>query len=116
MLFRSDVAPILENTGADTVFRPLPRFPATTRDLAILCDEGIPSGDIVKAIKESAEYLESVELFDTYQGAQIPSDKKSLAYSLVFRDNEATMTDKRAEDIMAGIVKLLGERFGATLR
>ena len=111
-----DVAALLENTGADTVFRPLPRFPATTRDLAILCNEGIPSGDIVKAIKESAEYLESVELFDTYQGAQIPSDKKSLAYSLVFRDNEATMTDKRAEDIMAGIVKLLGERFGATLR
>ncbi|MEG1773822.1 MAG: phenylalanine--tRNA ligase subunit beta, partial [Oscillospiraceae bacterium] len=75
-------------------YRPLPRFPASTRDMALLCSDTLPVLTIEKAVRSAVgEILESVELFDHYKGAQIPQGKKSLAFALVMRAADRTLTD-----------------------
>ena len=111
-----DLEGLLSEMAKDIVYRPLPKFPATTRDLAIICDEAVTSSEIAAIIKGNSECLESADLFDVYRGAQIPTGKKSMAYSLIFRDNEKTMTDDHADRIMSGILSALEKAFGASLR
>ena len=75
-------------------YHPLPKFPATTRDLAVLCDDELPVQSIEKAIRAGAgNLLEQVELFDIYKGKQIPDGKKSIAYNITMRSADRTLTD-----------------------
>jgi len=98
------------------IFKPLPKFPAVTRDLALLCDEDTPIAVLNKAIKEGAGKLcEKIELFDVYQGAQIPEGKKSVAFSIVLRSKEATLTDEETVRAMNKVIKKL-EAVGAVVR
>lgn len=69
---------MLEAAADDVKYKPLPKFPSTYRDLSLLCDIEMPSGDIVEAIKKSAKHLEEVQLFDMYTGEQVPEGKKEL--------------------------------------
>ena len=99
-----------------TVYKPLPKFPAVERDFALLCDADIPVGNLEKAISQGAgRLLERIELFDIYQGAQIPEGKKSVAFSVYLRSNDSTLNDKEIDDISAKIIKKL-ESIGAELR
>lgn len=83
----------------------LPKFPATTRDLALLCPKDITVYEIEKVIKEKSKgILESVGLFDVYEGAQIPSGMISLAFSLKYRAKDKTLSDS---DIDAKINKII---------
>ena len=89
----------------------LARFPALTRDIAVVCDEKVTNGEIMDVIKASCkDKLESVKLFDIYRGVHIEEGKKSMAYSIVLRDKEATLTDKIAdaciEEILNNLAKI----------
>ena len=97
-------------------YKPLPKFPAVERDFAMLCDKDIPVGDLEKAIVSGGgRLLEKVELFDVYQGSQIPEGKKSVAYSVWLRSSEGTLTDAQIEDASTKIISKL-EKLGAELR
>lgn len=97
-------------------FRPLPRFPAVERDLAVLCDAALPVAEIEKTIRACAgRHLESVKLFDVYRGSQIADGQKSVAYSLTFRSAEGTLTDDEVDAALSRILKNLKEK-GCILR
>ncbi|MCI8497109.1 MAG: phenylalanine--tRNA ligase subunit beta [Clostridiales bacterium] len=97
-------------------YQPLPKFPATTRDLALLCDEDVPVLKLEKIIAEAAgSRLESVALFDVYQGKQIEAGKKSVAFNLVLRSPDSTLTVQDADAVMKRVMKALSAA-GAELR
>lgn len=99
-----------------TTYKPLPKFPAVERDFAMLCDAEIPVGELEKAIVSGgSRLLERVELFDVYQGSQIPEGKKSVAFSVWLRSNEGTLTDEQIESTNSRIIEKL-EKLGAELR
>ncbi len=99
-----------------TTYKPLPKFPAVERDFAMLVDADLPVGDIERAITSGAgRLLEKIELFDVYQGAQIPDGKKSVAYSVWLRSADSTLSDKEIDDVNTKIIKKL-ESIGAKLR
>ena len=99
-----------------TTYKPLPKFPAVERDFAMLVDKEVPVGNLEKAISSGAgRLLEKIELFDVYEGAQIPEGKKSVAYSVWLRSADSTLSDKEIDDVNAKIIKKL-ESIGAELR
>ena len=99
-----------------TTYKPLPKFPAVERDFAMLVDKEVPVGTLERAISSGAgRLLEKIELFDVYEGAQIPEGKKSVAYSVWLRSADSTLSDKEIEDVNNKIIKKL-ESVGAELR
>ncbi len=97
-------------------YHQLPRFPASTRDIALLCDDSLPVLTIEKAVKNAiGGILESVELFDHYKGAQIPAGKKSLAFAISMRAADRTLTDAEVNSAMDSALKAVVE-LGAELR
>ena len=98
------------------VYKPLPKFPAVLRDFALLCDKEIPVGKLEEIMKNTAGALcENVELFDVYEGAQIPEGKKSVAFSIKLRATDRTLTDEEIEKVSQKIIKKL-EETGVSLR
>ena len=92
--------------GAD--YEKIPRFPANERDLAILVPEDLTNEKVEEVIiNAGSRCLESLRLFDLYQGEQVPEGYKSMAYSLVFRDPSRTLTDKEVDAWIADIVSAL---------
>lgn len=115
-LAKFDIGALFAAADANIEYRPMPRFPATTRDLSLLCDEELPIIEIEKALRAAVgPNLESVKLFDVYKGAQIAEDKKSVSYSLVMRSPTATMTDAEADAAVKRALKAL-EKINVTLR
>ena len=105
-----------KHAGAENKYRPLPKFPAVTRDLALVCDETVPVARLQKAIRRGGgKLLEDIKLFDVYQGAQIPNGKKSVAYNIVLRSATSTLTEEEVGRCMEKIMKNL-EAEGAILR
>ena len=108
--------PIYTFSKPQTIYKALPKFPAVTRDIALICDADIPVADLSNAIKSGAGSLcEKVSLFDVYQGSQIPEGKKSVAYSLTLRSANETLTDETVEKVMGKVFEKL-EALGANLR
>lgn len=98
-------------------FSPIPRFPASSRDVALVVKDGIPAGEVEKTVRDAAGPLaEEVRLFDRFVGGQIPAGSSSLAFRVVYRSAEKTLTDAEVDAAHANVVKVVGERFGATLR
>lgn len=98
-------------------FESLPKFPASHRDLALVVEERVLAGEIIACIKDMGEdILEKVELFDIYQGGQIASGYKSMAFSLTYRSNTATLTDNKVNDLHQRIKDGLVEKYNAALR
>ena len=107
---------MLEQVAPEQGYRPLPKFPASTRDLALLCDDETPVATLEKAIREGAgKILESVCLFDVYRGEQVAKGKKSVAYSLTLRAADRTLTDEEADAAVKRILKVLAQS-GVELR
>ena len=99
------------------VFRPLPRFPAVTRDIAVVCDAAVPVGDMTEAILAGGgQYLKDCTLFDVYTGHHIPEGMKSVAFSLTMRAEDQTLTDEHAEETVKKVLAVLRERFDAVMR
>ena len=108
---------MLAARGATPVYTPLPRFPAVTRDVAIVCSADIPVAKLAACILAAGgQYLKGCELFDVYTGAPIPAGYKSVAFSLTLRADDQTLTDDHAEETMQSVLKALKETFNATIR
>lgn len=111
-----DVNTAFENRMGTRTHKPLPKYPATTRDLAFVCDKSIPVLQLQRAIGEAVgKILESVKLFDVYQGEQIEKGKKSVAFNIRMRANDRTLTDEEADAAMKRVVKAL-DKMGIQLR
>ncbi|MCR5122862.1 MAG: phenylalanine--tRNA ligase subunit beta [Ruminococcus sp.] len=111
-----NIPELMELCAEQKTYKPLPKFPATTRDLSLICDDELPAAVIEKTIRGAAgDILESVSLFDIYKGQQIEAGKKSISYSLTLRSHEGTLTDEQADKTMEKVLKALKEA-GAELR
>ena len=114
--FTLDVDSLFAHTQTEPTYTPLPKFPAVTRDLALLCDETIPVRILEKAIMKGAgNLLETIQLFDVYQGEQIENGKKSVAFNIVLRSAENTLAEEQVNGTMKKVMKEL-EKVGAILR
>ncbi len=112
-----DFDAMLEVSNTEKHFKALPKFPATGRDIAIVVDKTTPVGEITKIFdKQNSEILESYSLFDVYEGAQVPDGKKSVAYNLVFRSSDRTLTDEEVDSLMKNILAELQSTLSAELR
>lgn len=117
MVMNLELAPILARATTARSQKKLPRFPAVTRDLAILVSRSVPVGHLRRLIEDSGRpYLETCQFFDVYTGEQIGGDQKSVAFNLVFRKPDATLTDKEMVPIMNRILERIAAATGGHLR
>ncbi|MBR3053788.1 MAG: phenylalanine--tRNA ligase subunit beta, partial [Firmicutes bacterium] len=94
-----------------------PKFPSMSRDLAMVVDEDTPAAEIEKIIRGAGdELLREVKLFDVYRGEQVGEGKKSVAYNIVFRHDDRTLTDDETERAQSRIIDALREKIGAVIR
>jgi len=101
----------------EQIFKPLPKFPAMTRDFAMVVTEDVKVGDLEKDIKNNAgDLLEDAKLFDVYRGSQMAAGTKSVAFSLVYRAPDRTLTDKEVNDINTKVLVSLKDKYNAVLR
>lgn len=108
---------VIELTDFEKRFKPLPKYPSMTRDIAVVVDEDIMVGDIEKIIlKHGGDLIEDIELFDIYRGDQIPENKKSIAFSIIYRSHERTLKDKEINNIQELIIHDLEDNLKAKLR
>ncbi len=110
-----DTAAMCELADTEIRYRQLPKFPAISRDLSLVCDDSTESGEIIEIINRAGKHLEQVTLFDMYKGAGVPEGKKSLSYKLVMRREDKTMEAEEADKSVEKILKALGEK-NITLR
>lgn len=112
-----DINALLELYNREFVYKPIPKYPSITRDMAIIVSDDILSSKILDVIKqEGTNLLTDVHLFDVFEGKQIPAGYKSLAYSLQFRSNERTLVDAEIDQLFDIILDKLKEQFNAKLR
>ena len=112
-----DFDPLVERSSGYGTYVGLPRFPAIERDIAVVIDEGVLSGSVVKMISQAAgENLRKVIVWDVYRGKQVPAGKKSIAYRLIFQNESKTLTDTEIDSVFNKIVDSLRGEFGAELR
>lgn len=108
---------IYKLSNFDKKHKPLPKYPAITRDFAFICGDNIESGSISDIIyKTGGKIIEDVKLFDMYKGGQIPSGMKSLAFAVLMRSEDRTLTDEEADSTSSKIVAELDEKIGVKLR
>lgn len=108
---------LIKLSGNDNKYNPLPKYPAVTRDLAVLVEDSIlvqQIEDIIK--KQGSNLLDSIKLFDVYKGSQIPEGKKSVAYALSYRAENKTLTDVEVNKVHDKILRSLEHQIGAELR
>lgn len=111
-----DVETAYENRMPQRTHKPLPKFPAVTRDLAFVCDSDIPVLTLEKEIRAAVgKTLENVKLFDVYEGEQIEDGKKSVAFNIQMRSADRTLTDEEADAAVKRVVKALSKH-GVSLR
>ncbi len=108
---------IFENASAVKTYKKLPKYPAVSRDIAMLVDDEVLAGDIYDIIeKAGGKLLTDITLFDIYKGAQIPEGKKSMAYSVTLRADDRTLTEEEITKVMGKILRSLEANAGAKLR
>ena len=101
----------------DATYSPLPKYPAVTRDLALICDEAVTVAQAEEVITAAAgKLLRDVKLFDIYRGVGVPEGKKSMAFSLELRADDRTLTDTDSEGVVTKVLNSLKEKLNATLR
>ena len=101
----------------EPTFAPLPKYPAVSRDLALICDEALTVAQVEDVISASAgKLLRKIQLFDIYRGVGVPEGKKSVAFSLELRADDRTLTDSDSEKVVSNVLSALKEKLNATLR
>lgn len=112
-----DFENVFLNIKTDVKFKELPKYPAVTRDIAMLVDRTVPVADIENIVKKaSGKLLETLTLFDVYEGEQIPEGKKSVAYNAVYRAADRSLTGDEVQKVFDKVVKNLEHQIGAQLR
>ncbi|MDW8801293.1 phenylalanine--tRNA ligase subunit beta [Clostridium sp. A1-XYC3] len=108
---------LYSNANLDKKYKALPKYPAVTRDMAILVDDNVLVQEIEDIMwKQGGNIVESIKLFDVYKGEQVPQGKKSIAYALVYRAENRTLTDADVNKVHDKILRTLENRLGAQLR
>lgn len=108
---------VIRHSNTEIVYSPLPKYPSTSRDIALLVDEDMEVGKIEAVIKgNGGSILESVKLFDVYRGKQVEEGKKSAAFTLVYRAAEKTLTDEDVAGVHGKVLEALKEKLNAVLR
>ena len=112
-----DFPAMFAHRTTELYYAPLPRYPAVMRDISLVCDDALTAGELEKCIRRAGgEYLESVEVFDVYKGANIPESKKSVSFALALRAGDQTLTDDHADEAVAAILGALAREYGAVIR
>ena len=112
-----DLNSIILNADTTKSFAQMPKFPAVSRDIAMLVDDAVPVAEIEEVIRKAAgKTLEEVKLFDVYKGNQIAADKKSVAYALTLRSAEKTLSEDEVSQVMKKVLDSLAEKVNAELR
>ena len=97
-------------------YKPLPKYPVISRDLAFVVDSGMMYNDLRKEIKNFDGLIVEVELFDSYQGGKLGEDKKSLAFHVIYQSPERTLRAEEIDEIQARLISQLEDKFGAQIR
>lgn len=112
-----DLDLIFENSDRTIIYNPLPKYPSTSRDIALLVKDDVIVKQIEDIIKANGEDLvESYKLFDVYKGSQIADGYKSIAYSIIYRSKDKTLTDEDVNKVHQNIIRELEEKLDAKLR
>ena len=99
------------------LFSEISKYPAVSRDLALLVDQGVEFAQIEQVARQAEKkLLKKVELFDVYEGDKLPAGKKSYAVNFILQDEEKTMGDKQIDAIMQKLITQLKSKLGAELR
>lgn len=108
---------VMKHANTERFYKPLPKYPAMSRDIALLVKEEINVGDMESIIKEAGEkLLESVALFDVYRGKQVAEGRKSVAFNLKYRSADRTLTDEEVVKVHQKVLDALREKLDAVLR
>ena len=108
---------LLNAKGPDPEYVPLPRFPAVTRDIAVVCGEKVTVGALEDCIRRGAKgLLKEVALFDIYRGKGVDEGKKSVAFNLTLRADDRSLTSEEADADVKAVLELLEQELGAVLR
>ncbi len=112
-----DFDALFEARSAEKLYRPLPKFPAITRDFSLVCDEELEVGKIIAVMRKAGgKQLEDIRLFDIYRGPQIGENKKSVSLRMTLRAEDHTLTLEDAEKVSKKVLTLLDRELGLALR
>ena len=101
----------------NALYAPLPKTQPVKRDLSLLLDKAVTMAEVENAVRDAERrILQSVELFDVYEGDKLPAGKKSYAISITLQDPEKTLQDKYIDKVMSKVIDNLKKRLGAELR
>ena len=114
-MFELDLREVMELSKVEKTYRPIPRFPAVVRDMAIVVDMGVTHKQMLDVIC-GFPLVDGVALFDMYRGDQVPTGKKSLAYRVTFQSTSKTLKDEEVNAVLDKILGRLEKELGATLR
>jgi phenylalanyl-tRNA synthetase beta chain len=116
-LFEMDIRALLERTPEPVVFNSLPKFPAVFRDISLIVQRQVESSKIQEIVKrEGGELLESVHLYDLYEGGKIDRAEKAMTLRLCYRSREGTLEGKEINRLHEGIIEGIKREIGARLR
>ena len=103
--------------GADPEYVPLPKFPSVTRDIAVVCEEKVTVGQLEDCIRSAGgKLIKQVSLFDIYRGKGVDEGKKSVAFNLVLRADDRSLTGEEADADVKKVLEALASQLGAILR
>ncbi|MEA4965593.1 MAG: phenylalanine--tRNA ligase subunit beta [Oscillospiraceae bacterium] len=112
-----DFTGLLTVLAEERTYTPLPRFPAVSRDLALVCDEALTVAELERCITAAAgTLLKNIRFFDVYRGAGIPLGKKSVAFALELRADDRTLTDADSESVISAVLRELQEKLNVVIR
>lgn len=116
-VFELKLGPVYDYPVEPIQYQPIPRFPAVTRDIALVVDRGVEAGHLQTVIEEAGgALLKSVSIFDLYDGEHMEPGKKSIAFSLTYYDPERTLTDEEVVSQHEKVLAAVKEKTGAELR
>lgn len=116
-IFELNLDNIIPSLGKEKKFHAIPKHPWVRRDIALIMDYDIPGGNLIKKFEEwGGEYLKEINIFDVYDGEQVPVGKKSLAFALKFQADERTLVEDDVNPVVDEIILKAKQEFNATLR
>lgn len=117
IVFELNLDLLMSGLSEKISYAQIPKYPAVDRDMAVILNDSITSGEVLDMIKGyQAALIENIELFDHYKGKNIPPDKKSLGFRITYRSKERTLTDDEVEAVHHSLVNSVLEKTGGTLR